>query len=315
MVAKCMFHMSHVMFHACTVHKVQGLTLDQVVASTELVKQRSFNYGQIYVALSRATSLQGLYILGEIASKHVKTNPKVLKEYERLRKECSVSHPNTTLQHDSDTVTITLLNIRSLKKHCIDIKSDSRLFTSDVIAFTETQLLSSDSDNEIIDTLSPFKLYRQDHVSDKYSSMAICTQNTVDIRDFEYFPSLNAVKYELVNNMSNGTQNVLLLYRKQNSNVSQYTECLRYILTTTTVDIVLGDFNINYFNDKQVEHLKLIMDSLNYLQIVTKPTFVSSGSLLDHVYIRSTAVEIIENDVLSVYYSDHDAVKVKLTII
>ncbi|XP_028408815.1 LOW QUALITY PROTEIN: ATP-dependent DNA helicase PIF1-like [Dendronephthya gigantea] len=51
---------------ACTVHKVQGLTLDQVVVSTELVKQRSFNYGQIYVALSRATSLQGLYILGEI---------------------------------------------------------------------------------------------------------------------------------------------------------------------------------------------------------------------------------------------------------
>ena len=143
--------------------------------------------------------------------------------------------------------------------------------------------------------------------------MAICSRNTVDVRDFEYFPSLNAMKYELVNNMSNGTQNVLLLYRKQNSNVSQYIECLRYLLTSSTVDIVLGDFNINYFNDNQVEHLKSLMESLNYIQIVAKSTFVSSGSLLDHVYIRSAAVEIIENDVVSVYYSDHDAVK--LTII
>ena len=45
---------------ACTVHKVQGLTLNKIVISFELFKKRSFNYGQIYVALSRATSLQGL---------------------------------------------------------------------------------------------------------------------------------------------------------------------------------------------------------------------------------------------------------------
>ena len=39
---------------ACTVHKVQGLTLDNLVVSFELNKQRRFSYGQIYVALSRA---------------------------------------------------------------------------------------------------------------------------------------------------------------------------------------------------------------------------------------------------------------------
>ncbi len=36
---------------ACTVRKVRGLTLENVVVSLELHKQRSFNYGQIYVAL------------------------------------------------------------------------------------------------------------------------------------------------------------------------------------------------------------------------------------------------------------------------
>ena len=36
---------------ACTVHKVEGLSFDKVVISFELVKQRSFNNGQMYVAL------------------------------------------------------------------------------------------------------------------------------------------------------------------------------------------------------------------------------------------------------------------------
>ena len=54
------------------------------------------------------------------------------------------------------------------------------------------------------------------------------------------------------------------------------------------------------------------MLSLEYIQIVTEPTFVSSGSLLDHVYVRSTSVRIVENVVTSVYYSDHDAVITKL---
>ena len=42
---------------ACTVHKVQGLTLNEVVVNFALRKQKSFNPGQIYVALSRVTSL------------------------------------------------------------------------------------------------------------------------------------------------------------------------------------------------------------------------------------------------------------------
>ena len=77
--------------YAFIVHKVQGLTLKNVVISFDLLKQRSFNYGQIYVALSRSTTLQGLHILGNIEMKHVKANPRVDKEYERLQKISSIT--------------------------------------------------------------------------------------------------------------------------------------------------------------------------------------------------------------------------------
>ena len=39
----------------CTVHKVRGLTLEEIVISFGLVKQKNFNYGQRYVPLSRVT--------------------------------------------------------------------------------------------------------------------------------------------------------------------------------------------------------------------------------------------------------------------
>ena len=85
---------------ACTVHKVQGLTLENVVISSNLIRQRACNYEQIYVALSRSTSLQGMHILGQIESKHVKANPKVSEEYQRLRKECTISRSTTLLPND-----------------------------------------------------------------------------------------------------------------------------------------------------------------------------------------------------------------------
>ena len=79
---------------------------------------------------------------------------------------------------------------------------DSRIFNSDVIALTETQLLPQDSDNEILNNLRPFKLHHQDHNTDNYSSMALCARNTVEIRQCEYFPSINALKFDLVNRRS-----------------------------------------------------------------------------------------------------------------
>ena len=196
---------------ACNVHKVQGLTLENVVVSLELNKQRSFNYGQIYVALSCATSLQGLHILGEIQSKHIKANPKVHAEYERLRNSYLIA----STEHEScntSVLTISLLNIRSLRKHSIDIKLHSQLFNSDVLAFTETQLLTNDLDTEITENLKPFTIYRQDHDSDKYSSMAICIRDTLQMVDYEYFPSLNAIKFVLVDTKLQESRSFLLLY-------------------------------------------------------------------------------------------------------
>ena len=215
--------------------------------------------------------------------------------------------------HDGKSIlTISLLNIPSLKKHSVDLKFDLRLFTSDVIALTETQLLPHDSDNNIVNNLSPFSVYRQDHHSDKYSSMALCTRKYVLLSNCQYFSSINALKFDLTVTNSQDVISFLLLYRKQNSNISQYMDCLKYILNSYNIDIIFGDFNINLFDDTANRPLNSLMEPFSCTQIVQNPTFLSSGSLLDHVYLRQNAFQIFNNSVITVYYSDHDAVNVSI---
>lgn len=67
---------------ALSVHKCQGMTLDRV--QTDLSK--AFEYGMVYVALSRVRSLEGLQLTGFNPWK-IKAHPKVIKFYERFTEE------------------------------------------------------------------------------------------------------------------------------------------------------------------------------------------------------------------------------------
>ena len=62
--------------YACTIHKVQGLTIPNTVVMLDLKKQKSFNYGQLYVALSRAKSLLGLAIVGNLKKRICQSSSK-----------------------------------------------------------------------------------------------------------------------------------------------------------------------------------------------------------------------------------------------
>lgn len=54
---------------ACSVHKVQELTLDKIVVSLSVDGQKYFNYGQIYVAISQYKTLEGIHMIAEIEKK------------------------------------------------------------------------------------------------------------------------------------------------------------------------------------------------------------------------------------------------------
>ena len=126
----------------CTVHKVQGLALEKVVISFDLVKLRSFNYEQMYVVLSRVTSLDNLYLIGWFTLSTIKANPRAIHdhEYKRLRNERQLSKLTTTCL-SGNSFKIAHLNIRSLNKHGVDISKDNRLPQTDILCLTEIHVM------------------------------------------------------------------------------------------------------------------------------------------------------------------------------
>lgn len=68
---------------AITVHKSQGMTFERVVADIG----NSFDAGQVYVALSRCTSLDGLTLSSKITAKSIITDPRVAEFSEIISKK------------------------------------------------------------------------------------------------------------------------------------------------------------------------------------------------------------------------------------
>ena len=103
----------------------------------------------MYVALSRVTSLDGLYLIGEYNSSAIKADPRATIEYKTMRKDYAMKSIDTCSTELPCSLTISLLNTRSLKKHATDINADKSLKDCDILFLTETQAQASDDTTNI----------------------------------------------------------------------------------------------------------------------------------------------------------------------
>ena len=288
---------------ACTAHKVQGLTVNNTVVSFELNKQRRFSYGQIYVALSRVRNLSNLFIKGKATREVLVANPEVSEEYERLRTECAI--PLDTPKQTSKFA-ITLLNIRSLRKHYIDLSNDRFITQSNIICLIETQLSNNMSNDSLQMNFQNHDVLLHNNV-DKFKSLALL-KNTfieccVQLFDRILYGELIAESFHDSKQFS-----ILLLYKSNNANLRQFTKYVSQLVHTLKPDIVLGDFNLNAFS-LQLCQLSTNLAQMHYILAVNEPTHISGG-LIDHIYLSKCFHEKfnIAVNMLPVYYSDHHAV-------
>jgi ATP-dependent exoDNAse (exonuclease V) alpha subunit len=69
---------------AVTIHKSQGKTLDHVCLD---LGSGAFDYGQVYVALSRCRSLNDIYLVKPIRETDIKCDPVIRRFYEALNSQ------------------------------------------------------------------------------------------------------------------------------------------------------------------------------------------------------------------------------------
>ena len=104
---------------------------------------------------------------------------------------------------------------------------------------------------------------------------------------------------------------IMLIYRSPNSSLTPFSNSLESFFRRYCIDIVIGDFNINILNGANI-NLQDIFS--NYTLLVNEPTHIS-GSLIDHVHVYNKSLQKFlpsKIEVLSIYFSDHNAVKFRL---
>ncbi|XP_072142204.1 uncharacterized protein [Dermacentor andersoni] len=125
---------------AITIHKSQGGTYDKVVVDYS----KSHNQKLVYVAHSRVTTIDGLYLMNkdnDHCFHHFKENPDraLADEFRRLgnhRLQNITAECNKMLAEYF--VTVGCVNVRSLGAHSLDVAKDFVLTNTTVLCFTET---------------------------------------------------------------------------------------------------------------------------------------------------------------------------------
>lgn len=289
----------------CTVHKVQGLTLPNVVVSFKLLKQKTFNFGQIYVALSRVKKLAHIHIEGIPTLEACRADPKVSEEYTRLKTESALSIDK--IQPLADTFQFALLNIRSLSKHALDLSHDIRLTNADVVCLTETQLL----DNSLHPTLQEHFLEHDlflHNNADRFKSLAFLKKQYLQCNILR----LQSALYLEFFSTSDHFISLILFYKSNNCHPQRFADYVSNLVELHKPDFVLGDFNSNALCDILPPVLTR-MNELNYKLLVTEPTHILGG-LIDHVYVNNEFhnIENLSVAIIPVYYSDHCAISVQI---
>ena len=221
-----------------------------------------------------------------------------------MKKNCQFQGVQNDCSIADNSLGVTLLNVRSLKKHGIDVSYDKSIMESDIIAFTETQL--SHDCSSLDQDFHRLTLITNNLSQNSYSHVAFVHSDILSLLNVGNAPGATFLQTNK-QFFSRVLINLLLLYRSHTIGQNNFAGIMRYfLLRENDILMIFGDFNINALegNDYMSQYLS------NYKMIVTSPTHIS-GSLLDHAYVLHNFFENFKgtNYMKSVYFSDHDAVK------
>ena len=146
---------------AVTIHKCQGLTLDEIVIDMSLNKGKYYP-GQAYAAFSRVKTLDGLHIINYTRSQ-IKISPNVEEEMERLRQNCLPQLPTNLFEPDPGHIKLLHINIGNVHRKIVDMKMDKLLKSVDIICISETHLSKTDPfEPNMLNLGKHMEIYRKD---------------------------------------------------------------------------------------------------------------------------------------------------------
>lgn len=266
--------------NAISIHKSQSLSIPNTVAN---IPTRGLRRDAIYVAMSRAPSLSGLFIGGTFnAPRAIDTlRHPVALELSRLRK-LSFPYSLRYLPDLDDPNKLVFHNIQSFRAHYDDIVADRNYMEADMQCFCETRTLISD----MVELPGFTLLHRIDSPSMQSSIGTLVFRSdsfSASISDFQYsHRNLSVTKHlQIVRWIQNGVR-ICMLYRSPQYRTMSFLQDIRNLLTSTKGSpmIVFGDFNLNFLTQDGCQ-MRQIFSSMGFRLITPLESSTDGNTSID----------------------------------
>ncbi|MCP4161026.1 MAG: AAA family ATPase [Deltaproteobacteria bacterium] len=258
-----------------------------------------------YTGLSRFNKKENVVILN-LDEEKISTNPDVLREMKRLRRpENSVQLSYLPVYSmPNEFVKIVFQNIGTLSKYLNIIKNDLNYTSADVLAFAESRLPSRITNEEI--SIQGFQEVIRNDLSDldrngnAMHGTAIYIREGFTIHSRQLYATVSIeCSFLEISSSSNPTKliQIAFLYVKNDCSkelLKATIKNLMMLINTNIPYLIVGDFNINEYDDSN----QVILDDLSNItlskQLVEQCT-TECNTKIDLAYGNITSVGVISS--------------------
>ena len=263
--------------------------------------------GLVYVMFSRVCSLEQLHIVDKFDPDKITVDENVKIEVARMNKVSVNNNPCNWMNPKAAGLKVCSLNVRSLRRHIEDVKSDPVLVQSDILCLQEIWLNPGEEEDSRYQ-LEGFKGHFTCVGSGK--GVAVYVRLKLYQKAAYSFHSLSEPFLQF-GKVSLENLDVITIYRSQEERFLRAAHFLKDFIDLEKTTLLVGD--LNYCSVKDYNDLSKYLTKEKFNQLVTLPTHIDGG-LLDHAHLRQSQGRKRNTEVKTYthYYSDHDSVTVIL---
>ena len=197
--------------------------------------------GMVYVMLSRCCSLKQLSIIDDFDPDKIRVNEKVLKEAQRMWKICLNRNPENWMNPQVKGLRVSSLNVRSLRKHVEDVRTDPHLMQADLLCLQETWLTQEDEDQERYQLEGYSSLFVSQGLG---KGIVVYVRSGLKFEDIRHYSSSNLQMIKICLK----DLDVISIYRSSDEPFSSVVHHLQNIFSKTKATLLIGDVNYCFYS-------------------------------------------------------------------